>query len=135
MDPRLEELETLKGYHINDNQTHTPLAFTDDLILAATREYAQKLLLHKERHLHSLGLKVAAAKCASFEMTTTIDSWYISDTDLHLGDGAQITSSTVDSALSYLGVYTSPWNGIQHKDLGVRLQGTVHRLRSASLKP
>jgi hypothetical protein len=34
-----------------------------------------------------------------------------------------------------LGGYISPWNGLRHKDLGIRLEKILQRLRSASLKP
>jgi hypothetical protein len=134
VDPLLEQLKLLKGYRTDDRYSISSLAFADDLLLlAATREDVQQQLLHTERYLHSLGVKVAAAKCASFEIRTTRHSWFIADPDLQLGGGAHITSSTADSTHTYLGAYTSPWNGLQHKDLGITLKGTLQRLRSASL--
>jgi hypothetical protein len=136
LDPLLGQLEELKGYSINDACNISSLAFADDLLLISdTREGAEQLLLHTERYLYSLGMHVAATKCTSFEIKTTKDSWYVVDPDLHLSDDTHIPSSTAGSTLTYLGGLISPWNGIQQKDLGTRLQATLHRLRSASLKP
>jgi hypothetical protein len=47
MDPLLEQLEDLKGYHINETHTISSLAFAADLLfLADSREKAQHLLNH-----------------------------------------------------------------------------------------
>jgi hypothetical protein len=86
MDPLLE-LEDLKGYHIND--THTiisSLAFADDfLLLADSRKKVQDLLYHTKQYLHTLGVKIAARKCATFEVVTAKDSWCVVNPNLHLG--------------------------------------------------
>ena len=135
MDPLLEQLETINGYQINDNHTISSVAFADDLLLlATTKEDAQQLLLHTEKYLHSMGMKMAATKCTSFEIKKTKNSWYIADPELHLRDGAHFPFSAADSTLTHLGGHISPWRGL-HKNMGTKLEGTLHRLRSAPLKP
>ena len=106
MDPFLEQLETINGYRISDSHSISSLVFADDLLLlAATKEDAQRLLLHTVRYLHILGMKMAAAKCTSFEIKETEDFWYIAEPDLHLGDGAQIPFSAADSVLTWEAIF------------------------------
>jgi hypothetical protein len=110
------------------------LAFADDLLLLAdNREKAQELAC-TEPYLQKLCMQIAAAKCASFEITTTKDSWYLTNPNLHLGKWrTNHTSSRRNIDLT--------WRTCFPIDLGCnprtsnRLQGTLHRLRSASLKP
>ena len=72
IDTLLEQLESLPGHSIDENHTISSLAFADDLILmAATREDAQKLLLHTKGYLRALGMKIAVTKCASCEEPPT----------------------------------------------------------------
>jgi hypothetical protein len=66
-------------------------------------------------------MNVAAAKCTSFEIKTTKDSWYKEEPDLHLNDGTHMPSSRAGSTLTYLGGLISPCNGMQQKYLGTRL--------------
>ena len=71
MNPLLEQLEALKGYTIDTTHTISSLAFADDVILVADHlEKAQELLTHTELHFKSLGMALAAQKCA-FQISTT----------------------------------------------------------------
>jgi hypothetical protein len=136
MDPLLEQLEKMKGYEIDESHNLSALAFADDLILlATTKDQAQRLLHHTESYLKNLGMRIAAEKCASFEIRTTKDSWYIANPDLVLENGERIPSSAADSSLCYLGGHISPWCGLQYKDLVAELATTLERCRSAHLKP
>jgi hypothetical protein len=93
------------------------------------------MLRHTDWYFHQLGMNIAADKCASFQTTTTTGSWYLSDPKLQLNTGTRIPSSTVDNTLRHLGGHISPWNGLQYKDIPVKLQAALDRLRSALLKP
>jgi hypothetical protein len=54
-------------------------------------------------------MKIAADKCASFEIKPTKDSWYLADPTLHSMTGEAIPTSKADSALRYLvGGHTFP---------------------------
>jgi len=79
-------------------------------------------------------MRIAAEKCASFEIRTTRDSWYIADPDLRLVNGEKIPSSAADSSLCYLGGHISPWCGLQYKNLVYELASTLERCRGAHLK-
>ena len=125
----------LKGFHIDEKNTISSLAFADDLLLADTHEKAQTLLTHTENYLESLGMRIAANKCASFEIRKTKDSWYVEETCLRLGNNECIPSSAVDGTILYLGGHLSPWNGLQSSNIRGNLEITLQRLRSASLKP
>jgi hypothetical protein len=136
MDPLLQQLEEMKGYVIDKSHNLSALAFADDLILLATaKDQALNLLHHTESYLKSLGMRIAAEKCASFEIRTTKDSWYIANPDLRLANGDKIPSSAADSSLCYLGGHISPWSGLQYKDIVGELTTTLERCRSAQLKP
>ena len=85
MNPLLDQLEEMRGYKINESQSISSLAFADDLILVADNmEKAQLLLTTTEKYLENMGMKIASKKCTSLQVQTTKDSWYISNTDLHL---------------------------------------------------
>ena len=85
MDPLLGQLEELKGYHIEDDYTISSLAFADDLLLLAdSHEKAQLLLNRTEKYLHKLGKSIAANKCATFEIKTTKDTWFVTNPNLQL---------------------------------------------------
>jgi hypothetical protein len=72
MDPLLEQLEKMKGYVIDESRSLSALAFADDVILlASTKEKVQSLLNHTQSYLNSLGMRIAAEKCASFAVRTT----------------------------------------------------------------
>jgi hypothetical protein len=136
LDPLLEQLEEMKGYVIDESHSLSALAFADDLILlATTKDKAQSLLHHTESYLKNLGMRIAAEKCASFEIRTTKDSWFIANPDLCLSNGEIIPNSAADSSLSYLGGHISPWSGLHYKDLVAQLETTLERCRSAHLKP
>jgi hypothetical protein len=61
IDPLLEQLEEMKGYVIDESHSLTALAFADDLILlATTKDTAQRLLHHTESYLNTLGTRIAA---------------------------------------------------------------------------
>jgi hypothetical protein len=136
MDPLLDQLEQMKGYVIDESHSISALAFADDLILLSdTKDKAQKLLNHTESYLNALGMRIAAEKCASFEIKTTKDSWFIRNPDLSLKNGEEIPNSAADSSLSYLGGHIFPWSGLQYKDLVDQLDSTLERCRSALLKP
>jgi hypothetical protein len=95
MNPLLEKLEELQGYTINESQSISTLAFADDqILLADNMSKAQLLLSATENYLNSVGMTIAPHKCASFQIRTTKDSWYISTTDLRLTTGEQIPSTT-----------------------------------------
>ena len=136
VDPLLDQLEEMKGYEINASQSISALAFADDLILISDRKgKAQNLLNHTESYLNALGMRIAAEKCASFEIRTTKDSWFIRNPDLELKNGDKIPNSAADSSLSYLGGHISPWSGLHYTDLVDQLTATLERCRSAQLKP
>jgi len=132
----LEQLEQMKGYVIDESHSLSALAFPDDLILlAATKDKAQNLLHHTESYLNSLGMRIAAEKCASFEIRPTKDSWYIANPDLRISNGDKIPNSAAHSSLCYLGGHISPWSGLHNRDLVAQLETTLERCRSAQLKP
>jgi len=132
----LEQLEEMKGYVIDESHSLSALAFADDMILVAdAKDKAQNLLHKTESYLNSLGMRIAAEKCASFEIRPTKDSWYIADPDLRLSNGDKIPNSAADSSLCYLGGHISPWSGLHYKDLVAQLETTLERCRSALLKP
>jgi len=136
MDTLLEQLEEMKGYVIDESHSLSALAFADDLILLANaKATAQNLLHHTEAYLNSLGMRIAAEKCASFEIRPGKKTWYITDPDLCLSNGDQIPFSAADSSLCYLGGHISPWSGLHYKDLVDQLTSTLERCRGAHLKP
>jgi hypothetical protein len=136
MDPLLEQLEQMKGYAIDEAHSLSALAFADDLILLATaKDKALSLLRKTESYLTSLGMRIAAEKCASFAIVPTKDSWYIANPDLCLANGDKIPNSAADSSLCYLGGNISPWSGLQYADIVDQLASTLERCRSAHLKP
>ena len=136
MDPLLEQLEQMKGYVIDGSHSLSVLAFADDLILlATTKDEAQSLLNHTESYLNMLGMRIAAEKCASSEIRTTRDSWYIADPDLRLVNGEKIPSSAAGSSLCYLGGHISPWCGLQYKNIVDELASTLERCRGATSNP
>ena len=136
MDPLLVQLEQMKGYVINESHSISALAFADDFILLRdTKDKAQRLLNHTESYLNALGMRIAAEKCASFEIRPTKDSWYITNPDLSLTNGGKIPNSAPDSYQSYLGGHISPWSGLHYKDLVDQLSSTLQRCRSAQLNP
>jgi len=72
IDPLIEQLEKLQGYHIDASNTISTLAFADNiLLLADNRERAQQLLHHTESYLKQLGMQIAPTKCTSFEIKTS----------------------------------------------------------------
>jgi hypothetical protein len=126
----------MKGYVIDRSHSLSALAFADDLILlATTKDDAQSLLHHTESYLNMLGMRITAEKCASFEIRTTKDSWYITNPDLSLVNGDKLPNSAADSSLCYLGGHISPWCGLQYKGLVDQLASTLERCRGAHLKP
>jgi hypothetical protein len=136
LNPLLEQLEELKGYTINDTQTISTLAFADDIILLAdNQEKAQQLLHHTEEYLRSLGMLIAPSKCTALRITTTKDSWYLTNPQLHLNGRQSIPSATAADELRYLGGHIAPWSGLQHKHLVGKLHLVLRRLRGAFLKP
>jgi len=98
-------------------------------------EKAQLLLTATEKYLYNMGMKIASNKCTSLQVQTTRDSWYISNTDLHLTTGDRIPSSNTTDIMEYLGGHFSPWTGLQHKGITTKLQEVLYRLKSAFLKP
>ena len=105
----LLELEEIKGFTIDDSHSISSLAFADDIILVADDPAkAQQLLTHSEHYFWSLGMNVAANKCASFQLVTTKCTWYVEDTNLQLADGGTIPSTAANNALSYLGGLIPP---------------------------
>jgi len=64
MNPLLEQLEELRGYTIDENQSISSLAFADDLILVADNpEKSQCLPNYTEHYLNSMVMTIAANKC------------------------------------------------------------------------
>ena len=136
MDPLIEQLETLQGYHIDASNTISTLAFADDiLLLADNRDKAHKLLHHTETYLKQLGMQIAPTKCTSFEIKTSRGTWYIADPDIRLGTNIRIPATPANGTLTYLGGRISPWFGLQHSDLENKLRATLRRLGSTLLKP
>ena len=136
MDPLLEQLEELQGYHINDSQKISTLALADGLLLLADNsEKAQELLTHTEIYLKQFGIKIAPTKCPSFEIKTSKDTWCIADPGLQLRTKERIPAAPADGSLTYLGGRLSPWFGLHHSDPKKRLQENLQRLGSSFLKP
>jgi len=71
------------------------LAFADDLILVADNLEIAQLLTHTELYFKDMGMYIADNKCASLQVTTTRDSWYISTAAVQLAGGVRIPSSTM----------------------------------------
>ena len=136
MDPLLEQLEELQGYHINDSQKISTLALADGLLLLADNsEKAQELLTHTEIYLKQFGIKIAPTKCPSFEIKTSKDTWCIADPGLQLRTKERIPAAPADGSLTYLGGRLSPWFGLHHSDPKKRIQENLQRLGSSFLKP
>jgi len=136
MDSLLHQLENMKDYEIDAEYSISALAFADDLILmASTKESTEDLRHCTETYLHNLGMRIAAEKCASFEIKRNKDSWYIANPDLRPQSGETIPTSAADSCLCYLGGHISPWSGLQYAALVDTLASTLRRCRSAHLKP
>jgi hypothetical protein len=55
--------------------------------MADNMETTELLITTTEIYLNNMGMKISPNKCASFQVQTTRDSWYISTTDLHLATG------------------------------------------------
>lgn len=136
MEPMLVALEGQAGYNIINEHTVSVLAFADDVILTArTMPQARNLLSVAETYLSGLGMKISAAKCATFRIATTRDSWYIADPCLALESGESIPYADADTALKYLGVRISPWAGVDIKSLRQDLCATLQRVKRLALKP
>jgi hypothetical protein len=136
LNPLLEQLEELKGYTINESQTISTLVFADDIILLADKQQkAEQLLHHTENYLRNLGMAIAPSKCTALRITTTKDSWYLTNPHLGLIGGQNIPSATAVDELNYLGGHIAPWSGLQHKHLVRKLHLVLRRLRGAFLKP
>ena len=74
----LEQLEQINVYVFDESHSLSALAFADDLILlATTKDKAQSLLHHTEFYLKDLGMRIAAEKCAFFEIRPTNESGII----------------------------------------------------------
>ena len=59
VDPLLEQFEQMKGYMIDESHSILELAFADDLILLAnTKDKAQKLLNQNESYLNNLRMRL-----------------------------------------------------------------------------
>jgi hypothetical protein len=122
LDPLLDRLEQRKGFDIDGPHNISTIAFADDLMLLATsKDDAQALLRLTESYLKDLGMRIAAGKCATFSITTTRDSWYVSNPGLTLDSGETIPFSSAESTLLYLGGHISPWSGLQYRDLVTQL--------------
>ena len=77
MDPLFAQLQHMKGYVIDESHSLSARAFADDLILlATTKDTAQRPLRHTDSYLNNLGVRIAAAKSTSFEIRPNRDSWY-----------------------------------------------------------
>jgi hypothetical protein len=136
LNPLIEQLEDMKGVTIDNTNSLSALAFADDLILlATTKDKAKQLLHHTENYLHGLGMKLAADKCASFEIVPIHKSWYLEDPHIQLQSGEKITASKSTDHLRYLGGNVSPWFGLQYADIVENLRTTLERCRCALLKP
>ena len=126
----------MKGYVIDESDSLSALAFADDLILMVTsKTKAQTLLHHTEAYLNSLGMRIAAEKCAPFEIRPMKDTWYMKIPDLRLLNGDEIPYSAADSSLRYLSGHISPWPGLQYKDIVDEMASTLERCRGVLLKP
>jgi hypothetical protein len=115
MDPVLEQLKQMKVYVSDEPQGLSALAFADDLILLATaKDQAQSLLHNTESYLNSLGVRIAAEKCASFEIRPIKGMRYITNPDRCLANGNKIASAAADSSLCYLAGHISIfWAAVQ----------------------
>lgn len=136
MEPMLAALESQPGYKIKEGHNVSVLAFADDIILTAnTAPQASNLLGVAEAYLRGLGMSISAAKCASFRIAITKDSWYLMDPGLALHSGEGIPYVDADTTLRYLSVRISPWAGIDIKSLRQNLCTTLQRNKKLALKP
>jgi hypothetical protein len=126
----------MKVYVSDEPQGLSALAIADDLILLATaKDQAQSLLHNTESYLNSLGVRIAAEKCAYFEIRPLKGVRYIANPDRCLANGNKIPSSAADRFLCYLAGHISPCSGLQYKDIVGRLTNTLERCRGAHLIP
>lgn len=134
MDPLLEQLVGFGGFAIESN-TISSLAFADDLILVADNHTkAQELIKLMEIYLQNLGMSMSAGKCASFQIKTTRDAWYLTNTRQHLATGETIPSTANDSTMTYLRGSYPP--GLETSTRAIdKLQQALHRLGGTPLKP
>jgi hypothetical protein len=89
MHPLLKELESLKGFKINEPVSILELIFTDDLVLLANSYIdAQPLLSCTDTYLATFGMKIAVNKCASFAIIPTRGSWCMTDLNFRMADGS-----------------------------------------------
>lgn len=136
IEPLLRALEGQPGFKIGNTTNVSVLAFADDLILTAnTAPQAENLLRMTETYLRGLGMAISAAKCATFQIRSTKDSWYLADPALTLTGGEAVPYTEAGMAIKYLGVVKSPWAGVDTKGLKDVLCATLQRVKKLALKP
>lgn len=136
MEPMLQALESQPGYKIQNETSVSVLAFADDIILlAGTAPQASNLLRNAEGYLRGLGMSISAAKCATFRISVTKDSWYLADPGLTLLSGEGIPYAAAGTSLKYLGMKISPWAGIDIKGLKENLCTAIQAVKKLALKP
>ena len=136
MEPMLGALESQPGYKIGDEDGVSVLAFADDIILTAkTAPQASNLLRSAEAYLRGLGMSISAAKCATFRIVASKDSWYLADPELTLMSGEGIPYADAGTTLKYLGMRISPWAGIDIKGLKDNLCTALKGISKLALKP
>lgn len=136
MEPMLQALEGQPGYKIQNETSVSVLAFADDIILLAdSAPQASNLLRNAEGYLKGLGMRISAAKCATFRIAITKDSWYLADPGLTLLSGEGIPYAAAGTTLKYLGMKISPWAGIDIKGLKENLCTAIQAIKKLALKP
>jgi hypothetical protein len=136
MNPLLEQLDSMKGFKIDEANKISALAIADDLILlATTRVEARQLLNRTEAYLQELGMNLAASKSAAFEITRKQKTWFVADQDIRLKNGERIEASTAEDQLKYLWSHISPWAGLDYKGIVNALETALNRFKGVPLKP
>lgn len=135
IEPLLLKLEQKSGFKINNNNCLACLAFADDLILLANNiEEANTQLEILINFLNEINMNISIDKCATFQIITSKDSWYIADPQLCVNN-QKIKYLGPDTPITYLGMKISPWEGVitNHSIRG--LQACIGRIKKLALKP
>jgi hypothetical protein len=136
LEPLIIKLESQKGLGINNECNVSSLAFADDMILLAQDvPKARRLLEITEGYLQNLGMRIAAPTCATFKISTTKDTWYLTDPLLTTMSGDRIPFATAETTIRYLGRKISPWKGITTEGLEQDFRTALQRVDCLALKP
>jgi hypothetical protein len=122
IEPLLINLEKEPGYQITSPCKISSLAFADDLLLTANdTQQVTKLLNITGTCLTYLGMQLSSAKCTAFQIISTKSSWYMTEPQLTLHNGENISPAHAAKRITYLGAGIRDWtttiskkNSVQH---------------------